>query len=167
MIRLFLPAAVLALALSGSRGESNPTDNEPLAVAERYLAAYEALDFDRLLTFWTDDSVWQDPTGAEIGASPAPVRGATAIRDHLLAATNGIEAVEFDLPERFHSGGQVVNIGTFRYTLDGTALGAPGKRARFEMRTVIVLEVRDGKVLSHTDYADFSDWQEQLQRSLK
>lgn len=158
---------LLATLLLAGQALVPTADHPSLDVAERYLAAYAALDFDRLGAFWTDATVWSDPTGAEIGASPEPVRGAQAIRAHLEAATRGVEELELEIDERFRSAGHVVSVGTLRYTLDGAAVGAPGKRVPFELRTVIVLEVQGGRVVRHTDYADFTRWREQLARGLR
>ena len=160
-MKILLCLALFAFPLCFLPTQSQAT--VPIAtVAEAYLDAYAALDFERLETYWTDASVWQDPTGAEIGASPAPVTGADAIRTYLKAATNGIDKLELTIDERFHSADHVVHVGTLRYTLDGAVMGAPGKTVPFEFRTVIVLVIEDGKVLRHTDLADFRDWRQQL-----
>lgn len=160
------PLAALALAgltLGSLAALPRSEEPDPRAVAEAYLEAYGAMDFDRLETYWSEASVWQDPTSAAVGASPDPVSGATAIRAHLTTATTGLEDLEFVFDERFESAGFVVSVGTMRYGIDVAPPGKPAHRARFELRTVIVLEIRDGVVVRHTDYTDFSHWREQWQ----
>lgn len=164
-----IPAALAVTAAFAIFSRSAPTmpAPDPLDVAAKYLVAYGAMDFERLAGFYTEDSTWQDPTGAEIGASTEVFRGPDAIRAHLAQATYGLENLTFDLPERFTSGGQVVCFGTMSYD---TALAAPDGTARsasFAVRTVIVLEVKGEKVLAHTDYADFRAWSEQYRAALR
>lgn len=163
LLLLLLPVGALASLRSGQEADASDAS----AVAERYLAAYEALDFKALAAFYTKKSVWQDPTGGEIGASTEEVVGGGAIVAYLRGATTGLQDLSFAWDERFRSGDQVVNIGTFRYSASGAVYGSSAETIPFEMRIVVVLQIRDGKVLRHTDYTDFSTWIEQLRAGTK
>ncbi len=160
---LVLPLGWIAAAPTASVDESE----EVLATAEEYLATYADLDFEKLSGFYNKKSVWQDPTGAEIGASTAEVVGAEAIVAYLRGATTGLLDVSFAWDERFRSGDQVVSIGTFRYSASGAVYGSEAETIPFEMRIVVVLQIQGGKVLRHTDYTDFSTWIEQLRAGRK
>lgn len=161
-----LLAALLLTALSLPRhtraGESDERHETQLALAQAYLRAYQDQDMPALAEFWTSESVWQDPTGAEIGASAEPVRGAENIRAHLTAVCAGIKELRFDLPQRFTSGAQVVCIGRFSFVLEARGAGSSAD-IPFSMDTVIILELKEGKVVRHTDYADFSSWRAQYE----
>jgi len=135
----------------------------PLELAERYLSAYEHLDWETLAGFYADDAVWHDPTSAEIGAPGVPVAGREAIVQHLERATAGILAMDFEFDRVFHSAGVVVNVGLFRYETRHPDPSRSDETLRFELDTVIVLEIEKGLVRRHTDYADFEAWGRQYQ----
>lgn len=159
-------AATAAAAADATPVDSVPADASELAIAERYLDRYTALDFDALASFYTDNSTWQDPTGAEVGASIEPIRGGDAILAHLRTVCQPIERMRLDVERRFESGGVVVSSGDFTMTLDRRAFGGAAGAVDVTLAIVIVLEIRDGKVHRHIDYTDFSNYAEKIGEAL-
>jgi ketosteroid isomerase-like protein len=104
--------------------------------------------------------VWCDPTTAELGMPGAPVTGVESILTELRSATATVQDLRFEFTETFASGGHVIAIGSLFYTLPPEALGRTERSAHFELRVVTALEIEDGRVRAHTDYTDFSHWQE-------
>jgi len=132
------------------------TAQDPLAVARSYLEAYGEFDLERLRPFWSEASVFADPTAAELGHSPAPTRGAAAIEATLRAAIAPLLDLELVYDECFHAGGQAVGIGRLHYRLAGADFGPGYDDPTFDVRVVSVLRLAGGTVLEHTDYTDLS-----------
>jgi len=129
---------------------------EPLQVAQSYLEAYGEFDLERLRPFWSEASVFADPTGAELGHAAAPMRGAGAIEATLRAAIARMLDLELVYDECYHSGGQAVGIGRLHYRLAGADFGPGYDDPTFDVRVVSVLRLAGGTVLEHTDYTDLS-----------
>lgn len=156
------PAAESAAAEAPER-ESEASE---LEIAKRYLDRYTALDFDGIAAFYTDESTWEDPTGAEVGASTEPVRGRDAILAHLRTICQPIRSMNFDVERQFESGALVVSTGDFTMSLDRRSFGGSEGTVDVTVAIVIVLEVRDGKIRRHIDYTDFSNYAEKIGQAL-
>lgn len=168
MIRIALFVALAAaptLALFAQGPGSKRVDPSP--VAARYLNAYAKFDLDQLAAFWDDQSIFHDPTTAEIGPELGPVRGARAIVDALRGSTQGVTDLRFDFEEQFHSGDRVVAIGRLLYTMPAKMLGKAKGDLDFDLRVVTVLRVEGDKIREHTDYSDFSRWRAQVEAAMR
>ncbi len=148
-------SSILAVCLVAST-PAPLSAQEPLALARSYLDAYGKFDFERLRPFWSEATVFADPTAAELGHSPAPTKGAAAIEASLRAAIARLLDLELVYDECYHSGGQAVGIGRLHYRLAGADFGPGYDDATFDVRVVSVLRLEGGTVLEHTDYTDLS-----------
>lgn len=165
MLRPCLLIFAAVLPLSWLLARVLPTEDERAKrdeVATAYLAAYARWDVDALASFYDEDSVWKDPTSAELGAATGPFRGPRAIVDGLRKSTASITDLHFRFDERFASADHVVAIGRLIYTLPGALVGPSGRDVSFDLRVVTVLRVSGGKVREHSDYSDFSRWFERV-----
>ena len=69
---------------------------------------------------------------------------------NLKGSTNEVSEMKFETTESFSSGNMVVFIGWMSYKL-ATAKGVVPIR----LKAITVLEIRNEKIVSQTDYADF------------
>jgi len=52
--------------------------------------------------------------------------------------------------------------GIYHYKTKGEVFQSEKPHLQFDVPVVIILKIRDGKVLHHQDYADYSKWFEQF-----
>jgi hypothetical protein len=78
------------------REESGMPANEGEAFAERWIAAWNSLDLDRVLALWSDDLRFSSPYAAEVVGS-AELRGKVAVAHYWREALGRIGALCFDL----------------------------------------------------------------------
>lgn len=158
-----LLAAMLAAALfaPSSAGQQSPA-RRPLQVAKDYLAAYGRFDLVALRGFWTEATVFADPTAAEIGEPLPPTRGGEAIARVLQRALAGLLAPSIEYSECFHSGGLAVGIGRLRYALPAGNVPEARRDATFDVRVVSVLRIAGDRIVEHTDYTDLSGFHERI-----
>ncbi len=166
------PIRTLVMVVAGlwCLGQASPAPRSPesaIDIANRYIEAYLSLDQEALAPFFTEESVWCDPTSKEIGARGTPETGGEKILQRLKQETQGLIECHLDVEEQFASGGYVVTRGAFGYRMVGDLFGRPGEDFEVNMSLVMVLRIDGDKVLEHTDYTDFSDYREQIRRQLR
>ncbi len=137
-------------------------------LANEYFKAYLEQRHDDMLAL-TDDSVtFQDPTAAFFGGpSGNLVRGKQAFGRLLQRAFAPISSMEFRPQRQFVSNHHAVFMGTISYRMAGRSLGLPVEEVPFEHSAVFVVEVEDGRVTSHRDYVDYSNWLDQRDAALR
>jgi ketosteroid isomerase-like protein len=80
----------------GDDGMSGPAD--PQAFAEEWIAAWNARDLDKVLTFFAEDAVFSSPLAAKVvPESGGTVRGKAALRDYWGAALAQNPELNFEL----------------------------------------------------------------------
>lgn len=119
-------------------------------VAEDYLKQYYSLNYSALPAYLTDSTSWIDPTTSVFNPNNKPIIGSANIIQNLKGSTNGVSEMKFETTESFSSGNMVVFIGWMSYKL-ATAKGVVPIR----LKAITVLEIRNEKIVSQTDYADF------------
>ena len=154
LLAIALPAQAPAPPAAGQRA--------PLAVAKAYLAAYGRFDLEALRGYWTDATVWDDPTSAEIGPALPPTRGRDAIVRMLREALEPLLAPTIEYTEWFHSGEHAVGIGRLRYSLSASRVPSARHDVHFDVRVVSVLRIAGETVVEHTDYTDLSGFRERI-----
>lgn len=158
-----LLAAVLAAALFAPvSAAQQPAARRPLQVAKDYFAAYGRFDLAALRGYWTEATVFADPTAAEIGEALPPTRGGEAIARVLQTALAGLLAPSIEYSECFHSGGLAVGIGRLRYALPAGNVPEARRDATFDVRVVSVLRIAGDRIVEHTDYTDLSGFHERI-----
>jgi ketosteroid isomerase-like protein len=128
---------------------------EPVAVAEAYLAAYEAQDFDALRTLYAENAVFIDPTSADVQPITPPIswRGRETIIEGLRSW--GVARMDYTLDRSFHASGQVVFDGT-----SDVVYQTPNGELTYRFPIITILTVEDGQVTEHRDYTDYAGMRE-------
>lgn len=152
--RWFLSLAAFGCVLATASAATTAELNQ---VADAYLAAYTAQDFDRLAPFYTEASVFDDPTAAGIWGEAFTVKGGANIVHAMRTGWTLVKSITFNVRERITFHDRVVSVGTSVITMDGAMFG--GERGRlytFAFPAVTILQIDDGKVLLHLDHYDYS-----------
>jgi ketosteroid isomerase-like protein len=130
MLRTLTAAVGLTLMSGVAMAQDTPE-----AVAEAYLAAYQAQDFAALETLYAEDAVFIDPTSETV----AGIRGWGATR------------LEYTIDRSYSASGHVVFDGAVAAIYE-TQTGSVAYR--YPIITIVTVE--DGHVTEHRDYTDFS-----------
>ena len=137
-------------------------------LAEDYLALYAACDWDGLESSWTEETTFQDPTGAVFGAGHLFL-GAKTIRAHfeeVLATIHDNGGLQFVPIRSFVTGSQAVYLQRISWPVLATQLGLkpadPAALVTLSADVLIVLDFKDGKVIRHRDYASYEELGEQI-----
>lgn len=121
-------------------------------VARRYVAAY-GREMDAMQRLLATEAVFRDPTAELLGPGMGgePIVGAAAIGDWFRRSRARLDSFELDVEDAFFSTHHAVFVTQSRARLandeeEGVAA------APLETPLLIVLEVRDGKVVHHQDF---------------
>ncbi|MCF8880498.1 nuclear transport factor 2 family protein [Hyphobacterium sp. SN044] len=146
MIRTLTAAAVLTFT-----GAAAQAQDAPEAVAEAYLAAYQAQDFVALEALYAEDAVFIDPTSEAIQGIGGPFNWTG--REAILAGIRGWGAtrLEYEIDRTWSASGHVVFGGAVAAIYE-TETGSVAYR--YPIITIVTIE--DGHVTEHRDYTDFS-----------
>jgi limonene-1,2-epoxide hydrolase len=123
--------------------------SENQQLVRSFLAAFNANDLERILSFFADDAVYHN-------IPVAPVRGIAAIRAVLqgfLGLASQVDWVVHHLAEA--ADGAVLSERTDRFLVQGRWIELPVMGA---------FVVRDGRIAEWRDYFDMKQFQEQLPR---
>ena len=151
VIGAFLAVATTASALAA--------DMTPRQVADAYLAAWNAHDADAAAAFMADDVTYLDVTAGE------PQKGRDAARDKV------IKLFVMAAPDLIWKmrGEPIENADgiAFEWTFGGTNTGAwgpdtPATGKPFNFNEVTFMRVKDGKIVTQSDYYDGLGFQKQL-----
>lgn len=145
--------SVLAVfCLLSACGPSADNDATKVAIADAYIDAYSAMDFDRMGSFYAEDAIFTDPTTLLYGAEGAliDIKG----RDHIISMfkkyfeqLNG-GGHRYETTEKYEAGGYVVYHATVHFNWDGG-------RIQGSAPITTILHVVDGKIVEHRDYFDY------------
>lgn len=130
-------------------------------IARSYLEAYFGRRFAELEALQAEGVVFQDPTAAMIGGGRR-IEGRAAVRANFERAFTGSLAFAFEPVCSFFFQHHAVAAGTCTFSFSGAALGLEVERADFELPLLVALEIRDGEVVEHRDYADYATYLAQL-----
>jgi steroid delta-isomerase-like uncharacterized protein len=139
---------LLPIMLPACAQEPQPgTTSTPDAFAREWLAAFNSHDVDRILTYYTDDAVFEDVPSVGNGWDE-PLRGHQMIGELVALGFEEMSDLEFELVSAFGAGDRLV----VEWVMTGTHyLGYTG---RFSIRAVSVLELEGDKIASERDYYD-------------
>jgi len=117
------------------------------------IAAYNAQDIEKFLTYCTDDIVYEAMSGARL------IRGKEEMRPYLGEVFSAFPDFKIDLKLAFACDGwaamEWIMSGTFKGVLQPLGLQPTGKR--FSVRGASITKLRDNKVWRNTDYYDSAD----------
>lgn len=115
-------------------------------VVRDFCAAWESVDAERILAFFTDDAVYHN-------IPMPPSTGKDAIRGLLGFILGPAKSVKFDILHMASDGDVVLNerVDTFEMK-DGKTV---------TLRVMGAFELRDGKIAAWRDYFDMAEWTRQ------
>lgn len=129
------------------------TESENIAIATRYLEAYQAFNIDDMASFYLEDSVFNDPTSEIFGVEHTyKMQGKQAIIERLrsFVANSGFVSLEYQIKHHFEAAGHVTFIGDIKIIT-----GLAERQATACGAIVTVLSIKDGKIKEHRDYFDY------------
>lgn len=132
------------------------TPAELNAVADAYIEAYTSQDLDTLATFYTTETLFDDPTAAGMWGEAFRVKAGDNIIQAMRTGWTAVKGFHFEVRERITYHDRVVLIGTSNLTLDGSMIGkTPGTIYNSRLPAVTILQIHEGKVLLHLDHYDY------------
>jgi len=131
--------------------------------AGEYLAAYVEQRHDDMAALLAPGVLFQDPT-AQIFAADGGVarRGDDVVMAAICEGFAPVFEFGMEVEKAVYTNHHAIFMGTCSYTLEGAALGIQRESASFEHQSVVIVEVVEGKVVTHLDYLDYSTFEEQL-----
>lgn len=136
--------AILVLPAIAAPPDSKSTDGRDAAVAEKWIAAWNSHDPDKMLPLFTDDIVYEDVAFGEVSHGKAELRK---------FAADEFEAIP-DLELKLLRASVHNGHGTIEWVFRGTDKGIYKTGKKFSVRGVSVIDVRNGKILRNLDFYD-------------
>ena len=72
-----------------------------------------------------------------------------------------------EVEQEFFTWHHAVFVSRLHYAMDGAQFGAAGELLKVEVPLIVVLEIRDGEVVSHRDYSDYDAMAEQTRAAVQ
>ena len=149
-------ALLLALA-GGADAQQARLEVDPalVEVGREYLETVYRFDFVAQRAFYTDESVFDDPS-AEIYGHPYPFDGGDAIVGFFRDTLPETElTVRVDIQDAFIVGDRVHLFVRYHNTGDATPFGYPGEPVSVVAKGFTILRIVGEKVIHHLDYIDY------------
>ncbi|HAQ36258.1 MAG: hypothetical protein CMF74_07245 [Maricaulis sp.] len=147
MVRYLIAAAIALLAGHAAAQEAETPDT----IADAYLAAYQAQDFDALAGWIAADAVFIDPTSEAVPGIAEPFHWTG--RDAILAGMRswGASRLEYEIDRRYSASGHVIFDGAVAAIYE-----TPDGVTAYRYPIITILTIAEGQVIEHRDYTDFS-----------
>ena len=148
---LFVTLAIVSAPVSGVEAEPlqhghGGSMNEGIQIIEDFVAAFNAKDVDRIMSFFTDDAVYHNmPTG--------PVEGTEAVRKVIAGYVNAAASLDWEITASAQVGSTVLTERVDRFVFGGKDVVLPVMGA---------FDLRDGKIAAWRDYFDQATWSKQM-----
>lgn len=156
-IRTLMIALLFASAFGASVQASSPKTAmeatlSTLDIAQAYLQAYEAQDFDRLRGYYSDDAVFIDQTSFGVAQVEEDIHWQGP--DAIIAGIKswGLARGQYRLDRVFESS----NIVVFDAEMDAVYETSAGTRI-YRYPIITILTIENGKVMEHRDYTAFNN----------
>jgi steroid delta-isomerase-like uncharacterized protein len=135
--------AMLVVPTTAASADGKSTDPDA-AVAEKWIAAWNSHDPDKMLSLFTDDIVYEDVAFGEVS------HGSAELRKFAASEFDGVPDLELKRLRADIHGGH----GTIEWTFSGTDKGVFKTGKKFSVRGVSVIEMRNGKISRNLDFYD-------------
>ena len=136
--------AVLVLPAITATAQPKSKTDPGAALAEKWIAAWNSHNPDKMLVLFTDDVFYEDVAFGEVS------HGSAELRKFFLSEIEGVPDLELKLERASIHG----NHGTIEWTFSGTDKGVYKTGKKFSVRGVSVVDMRDGKISHNVDYYD-------------
>jgi steroid delta-isomerase-like uncharacterized protein len=145
--RVLTGAILLAMlvlpAIAAPAGGKSKTD-PGTALAEKWIAAWNSHNPDKMLPLFTNDIVYEDVAFGEVS------HGSAELRKFAASEFEGVPDLELKLVRAdIHSGH-----GTIEWMFSGTDKDVFKTGKKFSVRGVSVIDMRDGKISRNLDFYD-------------
>lgn len=131
------------------------TDREKMM--NDYTAAWNSHDIERILSFFTDDVVYEDVALGMV------MRGKKELEDFISSMLVDFPDFKFETKSGFNtidrSAGEWVMTGTFAHSC---IPGVPATGKSFSLRGASIIEFRGGKIGRNTDYWNMASFLQQV-----
>lgn len=152
LVGIALGCAVIAAPVyAESKPGYTQQSTETAPVAEAYIGAYIALDWNRLEPLLADNATVHDPT-AELLFKTEKKDGKPAVMKGFREGYAGVTKMEFHRTRTLYSG----NFAIFEGDLEWGVKFPAGRIVESRTPFVVILRVENGKVVEHRDYVDYA-----------
>lgn len=155
LLVVFIPTVILA--------QENAVFKENTAITReicaKYFDAYIKLDFESMKEMMHDSISFQDPTAGLIFGWKK-VEGKTNVYENFKKSYATIIEMKEDRTRTIFSS----NTGVFELMLTWKFMSAKNREIKINMPLVVVLTVKEGKVIEHRDYGDYNYFVEQYEK---
>jgi len=124
--------------------QAKPASHRDATVAEKWIAAWNSHDPDKMLPVFTDDVFYEDVAYSEVS------HGRVEFRKFAADEFEAIPDLELKLVRASIQNGH----GTIEWSLSGTDKGVYKTGKKFTVRGVSVIDVRGGKISRSLDFYD-------------
>lgn len=138
------------------------------SIADEYLSYYTASNFDKLEKMYSDESIFEDPTTSAFSPKGdyQKLKGPQQIIPFLKDGFSNVKNAKYTVKEQYTVGVVQYYSGVLKYN---STYNVDGKSTemKFELPLNIILEIKDRKVVHHTDIANYNVWSEQYNKQSK
>ncbi|MFI0429411.1 nuclear transport factor 2 family protein [Mariniflexile sp. HMF6888] len=142
-------------------------------IALSYMEAYGDWDFDTMKTFYAENIHFEDPTGSEVFNQKFDFNGIKEVYNFFRGVfKNGFENerppyVDFRIEKVFESGSFIIINSTFECQLPNAWFKEPSsERILISIPFLTILQIENGKIISHTDYGGYDSYMKQIQAQI-
>src|SRR5208283_3698615 len=136
--------AILVLPSTAAPREGKSSADRDAALPEKWIAAWNSHNPDKMLLLFTDDVFYEDVAFGESS------HGIAEVRKFAASEFEGVPDLQLKLLRaNIHDGH-----GTIEWTFSGTDKGVFNTGKKFSVRGVSVIDVRDGKIFRNLDFYD-------------
>ncbi len=153
MFGLICACSGLGLGSASANSQDDIADVQQLANA--YLAAVEAMDWARMEELLSPDAVFEDQT-AEYFGEPWRYIGAKAIVNFYREGAIDTLSTRYHFVKQYTAGTQSINVIEVSVEVRAGIIGFPQETIKDTTDLVTVLTVKNGRVVRHSDYADYA-----------
>lgn len=126
-------------------------------IATKYFNAYMAIDWNKLDALAHDEITFEDPTAELLFGEKKPA-GKQAVMKNFRDTYASITNMTPKLTRTFFSG----NSGIFEMDLSFSFKNRQNGITTITMPLVVVITVKNGKVIAHRDYGDYREYVKQM-----
>ena len=131
-------------------------------VTTRYFNAYMNLDFKSMKLVMHDSITFYDPT-AKLVFGGNKIKGKTKVYEYFLNSyASIIEMKQSTIRTIFSS-----NTGVFELNFVYKFKNGSGQIFTIDMPLIVILTIKNGKIIEHRDYADYNYFMKQYNQQLK
>jgi len=163
IITLLLLTSFYSYCQTPSEGKLNKT------IALEYMEAYGNWDFEKMKTYYDENVHFDDPTGAEAFKSKFDVNGKENVYNLIKNVYKAFEDskppyIKIEIDKVFTSGSFIVINSTYESIIPNSWFkDSNSEKIMVSIPFLTILQIKEGKITSHKDYADYDTWNKQIQ----